>query len=48
MKVKITITKYKCERCGHIWSPRKNDVRICPKCKSPYFDKPKKKKHENI
>lgn len=27
-----------CVRCGHKWIPRIKDVRICPKCKSPYWD----------
>jgi hypothetical protein len=33
-----------CERCGHEWAPRQTEIRICPKCKSPYWDKPKRKK----
>lgn len=28
-----------CRRCGHKWVPRKKEIRICPKCKSAYFDK---------
>ena len=28
-----------CKRCGHSWIPRKNKVIICPKCKSPYWDR---------
>ncbi len=28
-----------CRRCGHSWYPRQPEVRICPKCKSPYWDK---------
>lgn len=43
-----------CLRCGHRWNPKnvdlvvvkgKNcvDIRICPKCKSAYWDKPKEK-----
>ena len=42
---KIKISAYKCERCGHIWAPRnkKEEPRVCPKCKSPYWDKPRKK-----
>jgi predicted Zn-ribbon and HTH transcriptional regulator len=38
----ITIQAYKCLRCGHTWVPRKKEKpRVCPKCKSPYWDKPK-------
>lgn len=36
---------YKCERCGHTWIPRattEDTPTICPKCKSPYWDKPRK------
>ncbi len=36
----VKVAAYKCERCGHIWVP-KTDRRpiICPKCKSPYWDR---------
>lgn len=33
----------KCRRCGYEWYPRKEEVRICPNCKSAYFDTPKPK-----
>ena len=36
--MKIKINKIECKRCGHTWYPRKVDVRICPQCKSIYFD----------
>jgi predicted Zn-ribbon and HTH transcriptional regulator len=30
-------------RCGHEWLPREttDKPRVCPKCKSPYWDRPK-------
>lgn len=30
-------------RCGHVWIPRELPERphVCPKCKSPRWDKPK-------
>jgi Zn finger protein HypA/HybF involved in hydrogenase expression len=31
----------KCERCSHKWTPRGNIIIICPKCKSPYWDRKK-------
>jgi len=31
-----------CLRCGHRWNPRKENVRTCAKCRSPYWDVPKK------
>ncbi len=42
------VTVYVCERCGHEWIPRDalGDEQvmptICPKCKSPYWNKPRK------
>jgi len=41
--MKIKIIKIKCFKCGHSWIPRKPDVRMCPKCKTPYFDVERKK-----
>ena len=37
---------YKCERCGNEWVPRNKEESpiICPKCKTPYWNKPKKRK----
>ena len=39
---KIKISGYKCERCNHEWAPRnlEEDPTVCPKCKSPWWDKP--------
>jgi predicted Zn-ribbon and HTH transcriptional regulator len=43
--MEIKIKGLKCCRCGHIWVPRKKKKpRICPECKSPYWDVPKDKK----
>ena len=36
------IPSCRCLRCGHGWSPRVLErSRICPKCKSPYWNKPR-------
>ena len=41
----ITLKGYRCERCDHTWVPREEDVPlVCPKCKSPYWNKPRKLK----
>jgi len=40
--MKVKLTKLKCERCGHEWIPRTEEVIVCPKCKSPYWNKEKK------
>jgi predicted Zn-ribbon and HTH transcriptional regulator len=43
-KVKLTVWGYRCERCEHEWVPRdtENEPRVCPKCKSPYWNRPRK------
>ncbi len=40
----ITLQGYRC-RCGHEWAPRNRAERprVCPKCKSPNWDRPKRK-----
>lgn len=43
MKI-IIVNQLECKRCGHKWNPRKTEITICPKCKSPYWNKDKKKK----
>jgi len=43
MKIKIK-KQLSCKRCGHKWNPRKIEIRICPKCKSPYWDRDRKNK----
>lgn len=38
---------YRCGRCEHEWVPRlstEGEPRVCPKCKSPYWNKPRKYK----
>lgn len=40
MKVPLS-KKLKCLRCNHEWLPRTEDVRMCPSCKSAFWDKPK-------
>jgi len=41
----IKVMGEECMRCGHVWVPKKITKKIttCPKCKSPYWDTPKKK-----
>jgi len=44
MEVKM-IKILKCKRCGHEWaSKRENRPIICPKCKSPYWDRKRREK----
>lgn len=44
----IIIIGHQCERCNHVWVPRKKEQYpiVCPKCKSPYWDKPREQKQE--
>jgi hypothetical protein len=42
-KVQILVWGYRCERCAHEWVPRTDEEpRVCPKCKSPYWSRPRK------
>jgi len=44
-RVIIKVRGYKCERCGHKWAPRsKKKPIICPKCKSPYWNRARREK----
>lgn len=44
---KIKMIKYRCKRCKHKWFPRKEEKPIiCPRCKSPYWNKLKKSPKE--
>jgi DNA-directed RNA polymerase subunit RPC12/RpoP len=38
------IPGFRCYRCGHSWAPLQAESKpnVCPKCKSPYWDKPRK------
>ena len=57
-KIKIEVNAFKCLRCHHKWIPRvklselegtlKDKPRICPKCKSPYWDLEKKNKQKVV
>lgn len=41
----MELISYKCKRCSHEWHPRKTELPIlCPKCKSPYWDREKVKR----
>jgi predicted Zn-ribbon and HTH transcriptional regulator len=42
MNKSIELPTLECLRCGHIWIPRKPvEPNNCPKCISPYWNKPK-------
>jgi DNA-directed RNA polymerase subunit RPC12/RpoP len=43
-RVPITVMGYRCERCTHEWIPKdaENEPAVCPKCKSPYWNRPRK------
>lgn len=46
---RIIINGYRCARCNHNWAPRdgsgyrsKEDPKTCPRCRSPYWNRPRK------
>lgn len=46
---RVTVEAFRCERCEHVWVPRSKDAkdeepRVCPKCKSPYWNTPRQRK----
>lgn len=54
-KINFVPQKVWCLRCGHEWIPRgryvvegRVDIKTCPKCRSPYWDRAKTKKSEQI
>lgn len=44
-RVPITLMGFRCERCEHEWIPKgaESEPKTCPKCRSPYWDRPRKK-----
>ena len=47
----IKVQGYRCFRCEHEWVPRKStkaEPRVCPKCKSPYWNKPRKERASKV
>jgi len=41
---KVKLDGWLCERCGHEWVSRAATVtpEVCPKCKSPYWNRPRR------
>ena len=39
--MEIKLLKLNCKRCGHSWIPRITEITVCPKCKSPYWNREK-------
>jgi len=37
--MKVKIIKLKCNRCGHRWVPRKEKIKLCPACHSPFWNR---------
>jgi len=46
--MEIEVKQLYCKRCGYSWIPRQKDVTLCPKCKSPYWNKPKRVKEKKM
>jgi len=44
---RITLEGWQCLRCNHKWVPREeNQPKVCPKCKSPYWNTPRRSELE--
>jgi predicted Zn-ribbon and HTH transcriptional regulator len=41
-KVKIEVIQCTCARCGHVWIAKQPHPTCCAKCKSAYWNKPRK------
>lgn len=41
----LEIEGFFCERCRHEWISRgkRKEPMVCPKCKTPYWDEPRRK-----
>lgn len=37
----FVLPEMNCLRCNHKWIPRQMIITVCPRCKSPYWNKPK-------
>ena len=51
MSMQVKLDGYKCERCSHTWIPRsttEGEPVICPKCKSPYWNRPRQITKEHV
>lgn len=43
---RVKIDGLKCERCGYEWVPRAGHPKVCPHCKSPWWDTPRQNKKQ--
>jgi predicted Zn-ribbon and HTH transcriptional regulator len=46
MAIEIKVPELICKRCGWKWVPRTKVVKVCPHCKSPYWNTPKSRGEE--
>jgi len=47
MQPQTGITRLICLRCDHEWTQKVEVVKVCPKCKSPYWNLPRTMKEKN-
>lgn len=38
---KVEVPTLTCQRCGHVWTPRKSTVEKCPKCRNRSWAQPR-------
>ena len=43
-----TVKAFKCDRCGYEWCPKTAEIKplTCPKCRSPFWDTPRRRKQK--
>lgn len=46
--IKIKVTAYKCDKCGHVWQQKSKKVKVrqCPKCKTVKWNDGNPKKED--
>jgi len=40
----VTIPRYTCQKCLWAWSPRVENPKVCPRCRTAAWREPKKEK----
>lgn len=45
--MKLKLNKLQCLKCGHIWVPRRPEVRQCTKCRTVFWDVKPENRYES-
>lgn len=44
----VLIRGHRCYRCGYTWKWESKSSMVCPRCKSPYWKKPRRKRKDRV